>query len=83
MNQVPRLKNVPPPGKKLIGDWRNMRVKTLRSMRNGAAELPAGTIATVMSTSTTGFTLHTDKCKCCGVVVIISRISSHDVEPLE
>ncbi|MGX5885196.1 hypothetical protein MJ546_33715, partial [Burkholderia gladioli] len=77
-----KIRNVPPPGKKLIRDWLGMRVRTKRVMRNGYVEIPAGTLATVDGIGV-GLELKIDPCSCCGMRAYISRIHGNDVEPIE
>jgi hypothetical protein len=37
------MRTPPPPGKRLVSDWKGMRVKSLRKLRNAFAEMPVGT----------------------------------------
>ncbi|WP_141755119.1 hypothetical protein [Burkholderia plantarii] len=77
-----KIRNVPAPGKKLIRDWKGMRVRTLRVMRNGYVEIPAGSLATVTGIGV-GLELKIDPCPCCGMQAYIVRIHGSDVEPIE
>lgn len=72
------MRTRPPPGKKLVTAWKGLTVRTLRRMRNGVTDIPAGTLATV-TYARAGLTLETEPCKCCGVSIRISKVSSSDV----
>lgn len=76
-----KIRNVPPPGKKLIRDWLGMRVRTKEAMRNGYVEIPAGSLATVDGIGV-GLELKVDPCQCCGMKAIISRVHGSKVEPI-
>jgi|GEM_PF-2405963 len=76
-----KMRLAPPPGKKKIGDWHGLRVRTLHEMSNGWGTIPAGTVATVEScTGGVGLTLRSEPCKCCGLRVLISRVHNSEVE---
>jgi len=77
-----KVKNIPPPGKKRIGDWTGMTVRTKRSLQNSLAAIPAGTICVVTGIGN-GLELTAAPCKCCGVSIIITRVHGSDVEPTE
>ncbi|MDK0999553.1 hypothetical protein ACO2TQ_35105 [Burkholderia sp. OKR4-1] len=76
-----KIKNIPPPGKKLIRDWIDMRVRTKEVMRNGYVEIPAGSTATVTGIGV-GLELKFDPCTCCGMRAFISRVHGSAVEPV-
>ncbi|VWC79493.1 hypothetical protein BLA39750_01089 [Burkholderia lata] len=75
-----KIKNIPPPGKKLIRDWIDMRVRTKEVMRNGYVEIPAGSTATVAGIGV-GLELKFDPCTCCGMRAFITRVHGSAVEP--
>ncbi|TES99592.1 hypothetical protein [Burkholderia cepacia] len=77
-----KVKNIPPPGKKRVGDWLNMRVRTKCEMANGYATIPAGALATVTGTGN-GLWLKIDPCPHCGISVNITRVHGSDVEPID
>lgn len=76
-----KIRNVPPPGKKLIRDWIGMRVRTREVMRNGYVEIPAGATAEVTGIGV-GLELKVDPCTCCGMRAFITRVHGNDVEPI-
>lgn len=76
-----KIKNIPPPGKKLIRDWIDMRVRTKEVMRNGYVEIPAGSTATVTGIGV-GLELKFDPCTCCGMRAFIRRVHGSAVEPV-
>ncbi|MDN7577444.1 hypothetical protein QZM25_33045 [Burkholderia contaminans] len=76
-----KIKNIPPPGKKLIRDWIDMRVRTKEVMRNGYVEIPAGSTATVTGIGV-GLELKFDPCTCCGMRAFITRVHGSAVEPV-
>ena len=78
-----KMKSTPPPGKKRIRDWCGLRVKTTGPLRNGAGEMPAGSLATVMVSGGTGLHLTFDACTCCGVRLFMTRVHTSDVEVVE
>ncbi len=83
MLQPFKMRLTPPPGKKLIRDWNGLRVRTRQVLRNGAAEMPIGSLATVETSGGTGLHLKFDKCHCCGAAVYMSRVTSSDVEVID
>lgn len=56
-----------------------MRVRSLRKLRNGFAEMPVGTIYKVDS-ALGGLSLSSEPCKCCGMEQFIRRVHPRDVE---
>jgi len=71
----------PPPGHKLIRDWKGKRVRTLRAMSSGIGHLPAGKEGEVADCGNgTGLHLKLDACLCCGVGLYLTRVSHRDVE---
>lgn len=77
-----KVKNIPPPGKKRIGDWLGLRVKLKREMTNGYATFPVGAQAVVQGTGN-GLHLKFDPCQCCGIAGHITRIHGRDVEVID
>lgn len=76
-----KMKLKPPPGHKLVRDWEGKRVRFVETVRNGAYEIPAGTLATVENAvGGTGLHLIRDPCPCCKVRVFITGIGADDVE---
>lgn len=73
------MRNKPPPGSKLVGDWRGKRVRLVNDIRNGAAKFPAGTMGTVEGVNP-GLRLVGDPCTHCGVRLYITRVPTSDVE---
>lgn len=71
-----RLK--PPPGKRLVSDWRGLTVITRREMKNGMHTIPAGTRMKVDGVSP-GLTLESEPCPHCGVSARISRVHPDSV----
>ena len=59
--------------------WKGRKVRSLRDMRNGYAELPAGTIFTITG-KYKGFSLVSDPCATCGVKIHIGRVSGASLE---
>ena len=76
------MKLQPPPGGAKISDWVGLRVRSVRSLRNGHAELPAGTEYTVGYAGRSGIHMASARCKACGSVQRISNVSHDDVEVL-
>ncbi|WP_155646902.1 hypothetical protein [Burkholderia territorii] len=76
-----KIRDVPPPGKKLIRDWLGMRIRTKEVMRNGYVEMAAGSIATVTGIGV-GLELKFEPCSCCGMRAFMTRIHGSAVEPI-
>lgn len=76
-----KKKNSPPPGFKRVNDWSGMTVVTTRELQNGWGKIPVGTVATVGNNACYGIHLTSEPCKCCGLVVSISKVSSDDIRP--
>jgi hypothetical protein len=77
-----KVKNVPPPGSKKVGDWLDKHVKLKRAMTNGYATFPVGAKGVVTSTGN-GLTIKLEACPCCGIRGWLSRIHGSDVELIE
>ena len=76
-----KIKSTPPPGYKNVRDWQGLKVRTLRVLRTGMAEIPAGTFCVVTNCGTgIGLCLKTEPCHHCGVKLIIYRVLTSDVE---
>lgn len=67
--------------KMTLADLKGRKVKTLVPMRNGWADIPAGTICEIEG-KLNGFALKSDPCPHCGVSVHIGRVPARDVELL-
>ncbi len=57
-----------------VGD----RVRSVRDIKNGWAELPSGTVFTV-TRRFAGYGLRSDPCKCCGIRVHVTRVQEWSV----
>lgn len=79
MNPIPRTKNAPPPGWKLVRDWVGKRVRTVRDLENRACIVPKGTLAVVTQIRGTGLEIRCEPCNGCGIAMTFSRVSSSDV----
>lgn len=73
------MRTAPPPGKKRVGDWIGLKIKTSRVLKSGMMEIPPGTICEVTSASS-GLSLAVPKCEHCGVRVFITHVNPRDVE---
>lgn len=62
--------------------FKGKKVISLRKLRNGWSELPAGTVFTIEDKSG-GFSLQSDPCKCCGVRVYIRKVHPSAVDIVE
>lgn len=74
-------KSIPPPGKRLIGDWVGMKVKIRHALHNGYGAMPAGSVATVSSVTSVGLSLTFEHCQHCGIKLYMRRVSTHEIEP--
>ncbi len=63
-----------------LRDVEGRYVRTLREMCNGNYKIPKGSIVRVSSHWQSGVSLESDRCKCCGVSVFISKVHRDDVE---
>ncbi|MFQ5647581.1 MAG: hypothetical protein ACE5GM_11695 [bacterium] len=63
---------------KLKRDWEGLKVRSIRAMRNGQAELPAGTVFTI-ERNYGGLHLKSAPCETCGISIYI-RIPESYVE---
>lgn len=59
--------------------FRNLKIRTLRELRNENTVIPAGTIMRI-TCKMSGFTLQSGHCQSCGVAVLISKVPPEDVE---
>ena len=75
------MRNNPPPGSKLVGDWKGMRVRSTRELRNGWGSMPAGSFFRVTH-ATAGIHMKSEPCACCGFQWSVSKVSSDDIEPV-
>jgi hypothetical protein len=73
----------PPPGTSAIAEWNGLTVRSLRPLRNGACELPAGTEYGVTVATPGGMHIASRRCGACGVVQHLSGVSHEDVELVE
>ncbi len=62
--------------------FRGRQVRTLVQLKNGWAEIPAGTLATIIR-KRKGFVLETVACPHCGVKVYISHVGPARVDLVE
>ena len=62
--------------------WIGKRVRSLRDFRNGVATLPAGTIFKVLGKQS-GFALASERCECCGLSILINKVTSEAVELMQ
>lgn len=60
-------------------DWIGKAVRSLRPMKNGWAELPAGTLFTIRGKHG-GFELVSEPCPCCGIKVHMSKVRCDSLE---
>jgi len=58
---------------KLKKDWVGLKVETLKTLRNGMIEIPAGTVCEV-ERNYGGLALKAQKCEKCGVSVFINKV---------
>jgi hypothetical protein len=65
--------------RRAVPEWRGVKVRSLRALRNGWAEMPAGTIFTI-TRKFSGFDLESDPCEHCGIKMRISRVQPQDLE---
>lgn len=63
-------------------DWEGLRVRTLTALTNGLGSIPAGAMGFVGHYSR-GLDIKTDKCKCCGLSMSVSRVSEGQVEIID
>lgn len=49
------------------------KARTTRALRNGYAEIPAGTVVTITG-KLGGLAIETEKCRSCGVRVFVNRV---------
>lgn len=63
-------------------DWDGLIVQSYGRMKNGWADLPAGTLFRVES-SHNGLTIVSRPCECCDIKVSISKVHRMDVTILE
>lgn len=77
------MRILPPPGRTGIAEWTGLRVRSLRPLRNGYAELPAGTEYVVGHAGLSGLHLASAKCMSCGAIQRVSGVSHEDVEVIE
>ncbi len=66
-------------GMKKAGDWIGKKVVTTQALRNGLAELPAGTSGTVRGCARGALNLDLHACECCKIKLHITRVSYFDV----
>lgn len=71
-----------PPGKQRVTDWVGMRLKSKHRVKNGWAELPAGTLWTV-TYARSGLSIESDACSCCGIKVYVRGVDPRDFEVLK
>ena len=64
---------------KLKRDHVGLTVKTLVALRNSYCEIPADTICKV-TYSRAGLHLISEPCKCCGIRIMILKVSYKDVK---
>ena len=62
--------------------WAGKKVKSLCMIKNGWAELPAGTVFKIRG-KMKGFDLVSDPCKTCGLKVSISRVGPEELELMD
>jgi hypothetical protein len=63
-------------------DWKRVKVKTNKVLRNGVIEIPSGTVCEIYRKAG-GFALKTQPCVTCGVAVMISKVPPRDVDVWE
>lgn len=71
------------PAPRLKRDYVGRRVRTTKMLRNGYAELPAGSLAVVVEQSKKGSSLRFDRCTCCGVSIFMTGIGADVIEFVE
>lgn len=59
--------------------FKGKRVVLLKELRNGYAVLAKGTFATI-EYKRSGFRIRSEKCKCCGVSIIIGKVPPEDLD---
>lgn len=65
----------------LVRQLAGLPVRLLRPITTGSATYPQGAVATIrQATSWERLTLYGEPCACCGVRLIIARVSWRDVE---
>lgn len=72
MVQIPKLKK----------DWKGLRVKSLRPLENGRANLPAGAMFTVIR-NYGGLRLKSDPCPHCSIRFFVNKVPESSVEIIE
>lgn len=60
-------------------DWRGVKVRTTRDLRNGNVRVRRGAIVTI-TRKFSGFEIERDACRRCGVSVIMTRVPHHALE---
>lgn len=59
--------------------WKGKKVRSLRKVANGWAEMPAGTVFTVDG-KFKGLSLASEPCSCCGIRMRVNRVDVHSLE---
>ena len=67
---------------KLKRDYKGMKVRSTKLLRNGRIEVPQGTVMTILDWYR-GASVKTDPCPHCGVRVYITKVAESDMEPME
>lgn len=67
-------------GPRLKRDWAGRLVRTKREFETGMNRIMAGTIMTIVARPNKGASLETEKCRCCGAALRVSRVPDCDFE---